>query len=255
MQCGNPREDTLTTKIAVTTVSPFDVPTYWSGTATDGPVLASGDEMVAPVMDVFEAASPCKSLRVKEIQRVENMSLWHGYRAECDRIRVKWAKRAGGLSGTPRLEATVAPLTFRRGVPMSDDLAINEVYLMHATSADIATKIVQGGFDPSYSGSSTGTNFGQGTYFSDSLEKVSGYSTRGGAIIITRVALGHASPFTPVSSSTYGLRRPPMSSLKNASGDDLECDCVVGHASSRDHKEFIVYRHTKAYPEYIIWLE
>lgn len=242
MQCGGDRPDAVITAVSAPAISAFDVPSYWSGKAVDKPLLESASFMAAHVAQVFLDA-PTVRLQLDSVARIENVPLWLGYRAECERLRVKWA--TSPIGRCPPLDAKLAPKTLT-GI-LDDALCINEVYLMHATSRDVALKIVEGGFDPSYSGTSAGTLFGAGTYFSDALEKVSGYTRAGGAIIIARVALGDANGIHPSSSTTSAFRRPPLRS------DGIESDSVVGCASK--HNEYIVYRHTKAYPEFIVFLK
>ena len=250
LQCGTPRPSpdlvpattpsaTAVDAEAEALAKLFALPKYWKVDVTLAePQLFDCDFMLEVFRVLWMKNDSSKARQLRGCKRIENVALWHSYRAEAQRLVAKHK-----VAGCPKLPKDWAPTTLQM---LEDDLGVNEVFLMHGTSPEVGKLIVENGFDPSHSGESAGAMFGQGTYFSDSLAKCMGYSK--GCIIIARVVLGEACvPPLPGQPSTY--RRPPPH--PTGSG---EFDCVIAKNGSRAaHKEFIVYRHTKAYPEYSIF--
>jgi hypothetical protein len=236
---------------AVGLPSYFALPAYWRlGTSPVPPAATKGgvpslyevyedSAMDAMVRQLFASDAP--SLKVAQVRRLENPVLWQSYRAECGRLVAKYGDR-----GCQPLPPQVAPTTLLNY--LKDDLKINEVLLMHGTRPEVGLTIMNNGFDPSHSGEASGSLYGQGTYFSDSLKKVLQYSK--GCILVSRVALGE--PALPPFHNPHTFRRPPVKPAGTAgtSGAPDEFDCVIGGST---YKEFIVYRHTKAYPEFVIF--
>ena len=243
--CGQERPSTTTTaaggggKLHTTDAAILDkfaLPSYWTSDPTG---------ITAELVETQYFTSVAKTLwskftayttprAVRRVVRCENVALWHGYCAEVQRLVAKYPSHA----------APLLPKWKPKCLDMPDDFHVNETYLMHGTSPQVAEMIKENGFDPSHSGESAGAMFGQGTYFSDSLEKVMNYSK--GCVVVARVALGEVA-VPPHTKGTSSLRRPP--SKKNGE----EYDSLLGVASTNAKKEFIVYRHTKAYPEYFIY--
>ena len=64
-------------------------------------------------------------------------------------------------------------------------------------------------------------------------------------LLISRVALGD--PYYANSTELQRCRRPPIR------GTGLAFDSVVANSSStQTHREFVLYDHRQAYPEYIV---
>ena len=139
-----------------------------------------------------------------------------------------------------------SPLEMPRPQPEQPP-GLNEVYLFHGTGWDAAQTIAVNGFDPSRSGESAGSIFGQGAYFAAMPDLSLGYAehyaqkhTTDPCLLICRVVLGAVSVCR---GSCTGLRRPPPN-----------CDSVVGEKGHPAPSEFVVYRSEKAYPEYVVRL-
>ena len=129
------------------------------------------------------------------------------------------------------------------------DASLNEVYLFHGTTPDIATLISRHGFDERVA--SMNGLYGAGTYFAENSCKSMQYTQSPNSngeytIIYSRVLLGHAHH---TSQGMKGVRRAP----DRVPG--VPFDSVVASGGTQVHREFIVYDRPQTYPEFIIYFK
>eukprot|EP00163_Fabomonas_tropica_P031978 TRINITY_DN780_c0_g3_i1.p1 TRINITY_DN780_c0_g3~~TRINITY_DN780_c0_g3_i1.p1 ORF type:complete len:3107 (-),score=538.58 TRINITY_DN780_c0_g3_i1:112-9432(-) len=192
-----------------------------------------------------------EGIRVTKIAISEHASRWRTYVAQKQLYRETYQK--------------VIP----QNIPVeTDDLDeyftsmlskdVNEKFLFHGTSPHLVEVLHNTGFDERVS--APPNLFGNGIYFTEASSKADEYSKPVGGqcvIVLSRVLLGL--PFQTKKPQT-DLRRPPC-----IVGHSLEAcshprfDSVVGEkgedAILKKYREFIVYRHTTALPEFFIYYE
>lgn len=120
---------------------------------------------------------------------------------------------------------------------------LNERRLFHGTSNKYIDAICRQGFDFRFSGQSTGTKYGKGSYFTKSAKFADSYTdrSRDKEMFLVRVVAGD---FTIGHSS---MVRPPHKSPSNPF--DLFDSCVD---DMRDPNIFVIFTFDQAYPEYVI---
>merc|ERR1712093_444688 len=89
-----------------------------------------------------------RSVRVRGVERIQNMSMWQSYAVKRQTIlmREKQGARVGALDRDPEASR------FER------------IWLFHGTNAEVVDKIVQQGFNRSFCGKNA-TAYGKGVYF------------------------------------------------------------------------------------------
>ena len=210
-------------------------PEYWSTWDTAARLQVRCD--VAKQHIVADLTRHGFHIFVREVYRNENGHLWLTYRTECLRLQgVQQSRAFSALSLQSAFEAGTRPYALFPD-PI-DDLAVHEHHLYHGTTVEVAKQILEHGFDPSRSGERAGARFGQGCYFARDPRKAMQYAK--GALLVVRVVLGHPALVNP---GNY-RRPPPMPGATNH-----ECDSVIGKS---DYYEYVVFRHSKAYPEYFV---
>merc|ERR1712176_1605614 len=126
------------------------------------------------------------------------------------------------------------------------DPNINEVYLFHGTTEEVAHIVARHGFDPRVA--SLQGLYGGAVYHACEACKAAQYSRDPGekVLLISRVVLGD--PYYANGQYT-GARRPPDRPERHAHG--MTYDSVIANKSnvkSQVHREFMVYDHTSCYP-------
>eukprot|EP00927_Polykrikos_kofoidii_P008319 TRINITY_DN13450_c0_g2_i1.p1 TRINITY_DN13450_c0_g2~~TRINITY_DN13450_c0_g2_i1.p1 ORF type:complete len:566 (+),score=58.40 TRINITY_DN13450_c0_g2_i1:65-1699(+) len=153
----------------------------------------------------------------------------------------RYTMRTSGA--TPALHAKIEPL--------QED--INEWLLWHGASAQGARHIAEQEFKQLYAGSTTGTLYGKGTYFSDSCTKADEYAKETGysnvrTLLLCRVTGGRVRYTDEVT--------PNAAALENCVFRG-PCDSVLGdREKARDtFKEIVIYDSSQAYPEFLVHYE
>lgn len=128
--------------------------------------------------------------------------------------------------------------------------AINEAWLWHGTSQGAADAITTEDFRLNLAGSSAGTMYGPGIYFSDSCSKSDEYTKPGSddvrCLLLCRVSLGRVLYSDAVSPDQRMLTQKCLSGeYDSVFGDREKCRGTF--------KEFIVFDDDQAYPEYVIY--
>jgi len=131
-----------------------------------------------------------------------------------------------------------------------DTKLLNETFLYHGTTEEVADVIAHHGFDERVA--SLAGMYGAGVYFADQACKSAQYCSEDHSglktLIVARVTLGD--PYY-ASSGLSSIRRPPSRNKHFAQG--LTYDSVIANSSSSQaHREYIIYDHRQAYPEYIV---
>jgi len=126
----------------------------------------------------------------------------------------------------------------------------NEWYLLHGTSPQAAEKICRGDFKICLAGSATGTLYGRGSYFSESITKADEYAQANSdgerALILCRALGGHvrytAEMFPDPEDLTQSCIQGPY-------------DCILGDREKcrNTYREFVFYDTENIYAEYIIF--
>lgn len=187
-----------------------------------------------------------RNFQVLRVERNENSKLWRKYsirKAELQhcltdgeepypkftdvRTTMEWQK----LAGTDVLDAN-----------------INEWYLFHGTRNAAALNICRNDFKMRLAGSSTGTLYGRGAYFAESITKADEYcKDEHGActVLFCRVLGGRA---------RYTDEREPDPVKLTADCVEGDFDCIIGDRVkvSKTYREFVVFDTENVYPEYII---
>eukprot|EP00747_Dinoflagellata_sp_TGD_P144543 gnl/TRDRNA2_/TRDRNA2_176505_c3_seq7.p1 gnl/TRDRNA2_/TRDRNA2_176505_c3~~gnl/TRDRNA2_/TRDRNA2_176505_c3_seq7.p1 ORF type:complete len:319 (+),score=33.90 gnl/TRDRNA2_/TRDRNA2_176505_c3_seq7:1788-2744(+) len=127
--------------------------------------------------------------------------------------------------------------------------ACNEWYLFHGTNEQAAKKICKGDFKMCLAGSSTGTLYGRGSYFAESITKADEYAKSNAAgeytVMLCRV-LGGKVYYTDE-------LVPDPEELTNCCIQG-PYDCILGDREKcrNTYREFVVYDSENVYAEYVI---
>eukprot|EP00929_Paragymnodinium_shiwhaense_P008332 TRINITY_DN112281_c0_g1_i1.p1 TRINITY_DN112281_c0_g1~~TRINITY_DN112281_c0_g1_i1.p1 ORF type:complete len:428 (+),score=50.67 TRINITY_DN112281_c0_g1_i1:183-1466(+) len=194
-----------------------------------------------------------KGVKVINVQRIEDRSMWAAYLEHKESIRRKRGycmavnELDGDLErGTVQTEAFASSLAGGVGQLERD---LNEHYLFHGTSPQAADVIAEDGFLLSLAGSKTGTMFGNGCYFAECSSKADEYAHTGKgvfarfqAILVCRVCCGEMKRL---------LQAEPKVDKILKTG---KYDSVLGdrEASRGTYREFVVYSQRQIYPEYVV---
>uniref|UniRef100_A0A6U4XDW1 Poly [ADP-ribose] polymerase n=1 Tax=Hemiselmis andersenii TaxID=464988 RepID=A0A6U4XDW1_HEMAN len=167
------------------------------------------------------------ALKLERAWRVENDELWMAYVAAKSRIR--------------RVRSNVDKLNFpsvslaldrvSRHLPDGVDVELNETRLVHGTKPDVIASVLRNGMNERFSGSSSGTAFGDGVYLAEDAAKSDQYGQSDSKY----------QPSNPLHHMLYGASnpRPPgglhgMSTLPEHPGQGvfyiLVCRVVLGYA-------------------------
>lgn len=126
----------------------------------------------------------------------------------------------------------------------------NEWYLFHGTSPENAENICHNDFKMSFAGQATGTLYGRGTYFAESITKADEYAKPNAsgeyAVILCRALGGRVN---------YNDEVEPNAELLTESCLEGPYDCIVGDREKcrGTFREFVFYDTEDLYAEYIIY--
>jgi hypothetical protein len=235
------------------------VPCYWEtdGASEDATIVDCHKQVVVAVQKMINKSymkvktrdrrdgNVPQSFTVLDVKRVENPKIWRKYSlkkmlvkadistADVDRHRVKTdlGERINFM-GHDALDASC-----------------NEWFLWHGTSAEGALRICDTDFQQRLAGSTTGTLYGPGTYFAESITKADEYAKgdENGVhtVLLNRVVGGRVRYTDESSPDAVGLTE-----------DVLHGDyhCVLGDREKcrGTYKEFVVFASDQVYPEFIV---
>jgi len=191
---------------------------------------------------------------VKKVLRNENSSNWREYgcrRAELlTRMQEEEEK---GLCGPRHLISNVKSMVAWRSIAGMKETRLeehcNEWYVFHGTSPNTAKQICATDFHIGCAGSNTGTLYGRGLYFAESITKADEYArvdTEGSfAVLMCRVLGGRV---------LYTDEEEPDPQKLLSSCLEGPYDSVLGdrEACRNTYREFVFFDTEDVYPEYII---
>mmetsp|Transcript_28538 Transcript_28538/g.66127 ORF Transcript_28538/g.66127 Transcript_28538/m.66127 type:complete len:659 (+) Transcript_28538:88-2064(+) len=125
----------------------------------------------------------------------------------------------------------------------------NEWYLFHGTSPEAAHHICESDFKINFAGVNTGTLYGRGAYFAESITKADEYAKHDAnleyAVLLCRVLGGHVL-------YTDDVQPDPEELVRGCSMGTY--DCVLGDREKcrGTYREFVVFDTEDVYPEYIV---
>jgi len=185
--------------------------------------------------------------------RAENSRIWREY-------GVKRAQLINNTSDTGRVSTTfpkqyddvLSSMAWaEHGGALADRLKpeINEWYLFHGTSAKAAANIVKNDFKLGFAGRNTGTLYGRGIYFAESITKADEYAVPNKAkvytVLLTRVAGGNIN-------FTDDLNPDPEALVQSCISGPYDAICGDRRKTRGTYREFIFYDTENFYAEYII---
>jgi len=186
-----------------------------------------------------------KGYTVKKVFRNENSHAWQEYACRLADVQ----HRDSPIEQIADVKTTVAWANI--GGAKADRLVheCNEWYLFHGTNPDAAASICKNDFKVSRAGSSTGTLYGKGLYFAESITKADEYAkpNSGGnyAVLLCRVMGGNV---------RYTAEVTP-------DPEDLVYSCIEGPYDSvcgdrektrGTYREFVLFDSEDVYVEYVI---
>ena len=258
------------------------VPPYWKNKT--GTNFVATNEVVRDALQKFMVDSSCslpgcaatRQTRVLSVKRVENEPLWQTYQSMKKILKKNCAAHKQGilsLSAETKCQpawccnakkdkggrdflkyitpSCIHPITEGKYSEMNAD--INEFYLFHGTSPEMAMVICNNGFNPA--ASSDHCLYGIGSYFAINSCKSHQYSSRKGdpsnlVMLVCRVAMGSPHPTT---GTHAGQRRPPMNSATpNLPFDSIFARRLIANSRQQQHNEYVVFDCRQVYPEYIV---
>ena len=234
---------------------------------TDHDILQSILRILRTTGHALDPTSPCSCMNkaeIKSVHRIENMRLWHRYKARLAAMRQDHVA-ADVVVGYTDLDLDgVLPIMAdsQKILDCGQELALDldEKILLHGTSWDNASKIAQEGFDHR---TGHGGLYGDGVYFACAACKSNQYTCnlhkRPGSmpfctcertLIIARVALGDAY----VAKEARNDRRPPMRAGSGTYDSIVvKPGFISGHHNSQQiHQEFVIFDREQAYPCYVV---
>jgi len=188
-----------------------------------------------------------KGYTVVRAYRSENSRIWREYGVKRAQLLADVAEAR--YSQHDDVASTVAWVA--HGGALADRLKpeINEWYVFHGSTAENAVKICKHDFRLQYAGKSTGTLYGHGIYFAESVTKSDEYCKPNAdgeyTMILCRVVGGH-SKYTDV------LEPDPEDLVQSCIEGPY--DCIIGdrRKTRGTYREFVFYDSENVYAEYII---
>ncbi|KAL3880949.1 hypothetical protein ACJMK2_033151 [Sinanodonta woodiana] len=203
-----------------------------------------------------EQPSPnCNNIKVKEVQRLENLQLFDKY-ASFRHAQFPAVSKRGKLIPLEDIQASTRgqPLTLKytkRGCVLDQDIypEVNEHYLFHGTSADAVNGILKQGLDNRLAGNG---RFGNGIYCAETPAKSNQYTDKAGEkkMFLIRACLREIYIHN---GENYQFKRAPC---KTCQKDQCLCgkplfDSIVAEGALH-YREFILHDRYQVYPEYLI---
>ena len=234
---------------------------------TDGRIWETIRTILRTSGHALDPTSPCSCMNkaeIKTVHRIENIRLWHRYKARLAAMRQDNATSNIAVGSTDLDLDGAFPIMAdsQKTLDCGEKLAldVDEKILLHGTSWDNANSIVREGFDHR---TCYGGMYGAGVYFACAACKSNQYTcnlhkTPGSmpfctcerTLIIARVALGDAY----VAKEIRNDRRPPMRAGSGTYDSIVvKPGFISGHHNSQQvHQEFVIFDREQAYPCYVV---
>lgn len=194
---------------------------------------------------------PC-GFKVVAVKRNENYDTWKEY--VCRRANIMCQLEERQADGEDPIElytdikstAAWRDIAGKKGDRLTKEC--NEWYLFHGTSPAASKSICENDFRVACAGSNTGTLYGKGLYFAESITKADEYAKPEGdtyAVLVVRVIGGnvrYTDEVTPDPETlVYDCLEGPYDSVL---GDREKC--------RNTYREFVLFDSEDVYPEYVI---
>eukprot|EP00811_Abedinium_folium_P021926 NODE_3115_length_2090_cov_8.617422.p1 GENE.NODE_3115_length_2090_cov_8.617422~~NODE_3115_length_2090_cov_8.617422.p1 ORF type:complete len:544 (+),score=133.44 NODE_3115_length_2090_cov_8.617422:84-1715(+) len=194
-----------------------------------------------------------KGYRVVNVKRNENLPSWREYAMRRAELMCRSEEADQGLGKVfevfPDVKTSVAWREIGGPKACRLEEGINEWYLFHGTNPAAAESICGSDFKVSRAGSNTGTLYGRGLYFAESVTKADEYAKPNDAgiyaVLLCRVLGGHVL-------YTDEVTPDPEDLVHNCVNGDY--DIVLGDREKcrNTFREFVLFDSEDVYPEYSI---
>jgi hypothetical protein len=187
-----------------------------------------------------------RKTQVVSVERVENEYLWQMYQLRRDSLQKRLAAHTiRKLSKSTKLQPAIA------STEMSAD--VNEFYLFHGTSLDMAKVICEHGFDERMA-NLTGL-YGAGSYFAINACKSHQYSaakkeSSNFVMLVCRVTMG--SPYCTSGQHPHERRPPENVATPGRPFDSIFAEAGIAKGGQQAHNEYVVFDRCQVYPEYVV---
>jgi len=200
-----------------------------------------------------QAPNVPRGYRVRRVFRNENSLNWREYGCRRAELLTRLQEEEeSGLQGPRRLLQAKSTAAWKEiaGVKANAiEEQCNEWYVFHGTSPEVAKLICATDFKVQTAGSNTGTLYGRGLYFAESITKADEYAQADNhghfAVLVCRVLGGRI---------LYTDEVNPDSEMLAEACIKGPYDCVLGDRERcrGTYREFVFFDSEDVYPEYII---
>mmetsp|Transcript_64489 Transcript_64489/g.124268 ORF Transcript_64489/g.124268 Transcript_64489/m.124268 type:complete len:511 (+) Transcript_64489:28-1560(+) len=191
--------------------------------------------------------------QVLRVSRNENSAMWQEFYARRTELQLRVAEAKTGDAEEIQIFDDVKTVTAWASIGgiKAQRLAkeCNEFYLFHGTSPEAAQNICNTDFKLSRAGENTGTLYGRGLYFAESITKADEYAKPNSsgefAVLLCRVLGGNV---------LYTADEVPDAEELVHQCVEGSFDCVLGdrEVCKGTYREFVLFDSEDVYPEYII---
>eukprot|EP00929_Paragymnodinium_shiwhaense_P055659 TRINITY_DN27879_c0_g1_i1.p1 TRINITY_DN27879_c0_g1~~TRINITY_DN27879_c0_g1_i1.p1 ORF type:complete len:651 (-),score=138.37 TRINITY_DN27879_c0_g1_i1:297-2249(-) len=185
-----------------------------------------------------------QGFRIVRAFRLEDSVMWANYQQRAAEVRASCRKGVDWEGhGEPATAAAIQELQGHLSTVDLDD-QINEAYLWHGTSPQVAFKIIEDGFRISSESTAraSGARFGAGAYFAENPAKADRYAksdkhtfTDCYAMLLCRVVLG---------------RQDLTTAMQDNSSHSMSKHSLLAEPVHGGAREFVVWDEAQVYPEY-----
>jgi len=274
--CGHKKSAHVDSSLADNHAVPY--PPYWTsnlesldrGNVTDINALPElGEDMITLFQQVFDDTYRNKWTRDRRKHNPSSPNVPHGYKVtrafRCENTKLwrEYVIRRAQI-GMDRADSkddsfllytdikTVRAWAAYASGPMAQPLRAdcNEWYLFHGTNHQNAVNICENDFKIGLAGGNTGTLYGRGTYFAESITKADEYSKpneQGEHVVLLCKVLGGRVNYTDA------LAPHPEALVRSCVEGPY--DCIMGDRERcrGTYREFVFYDTENLYAEYIIY--
>jgi len=254
------------------TIEEVPYPSYWeekSGAKEVNDLIPVDGKMLDRFQELFDATyrnvftrdrkkhnptSPRvpKGYKVLRAWRCENSKYWREYGVRRAEIHKDRAAVGSDAAFTEYSMKSTAAWNSSKASSAADRLMAdcNEWYLFHGTDPQAARSICQGDFKMRLAGGSTGTLYGRGTYFAESITKADEYAKTNEdgecAVLLCRILGGRV---------LYVEEDEPDAEKLVRSCIEGPYDCILGDREKLKgtFREVVIYDSENVYAEYIIY--
>lgn len=190
-----------------------------------------------------------KGFTVTGVKRNENIASWQEYACRLAEMATRFQENSSNWKQITDVKTVVAFAAIGGAKATRLNEQVNEWYLFHGTSPAAAASICTTDFKVSRAGSSTGTLYGKGLYFAESITKADEYAKPNEqgtfAVLVCRAIGGRVRYCADATPDPEELLHSCLSG---------PYDSVLGDREKlkNTYREFIFFDSEDVYPEYII---